>query len=155
MPNPGRLKERYLSLWIIGLLLAGCGDTASDPEAELRAWVAAAEAAAEAKDRRALMALIATNYADARGNDRDQLDKTLRVYMLRQQSIAILSKIDSIELQDDSAANVTVTVGMAGTNVRALGLDADAYRFDLELEKDGNDWLLIGAQWGRLGEEPR
>ena len=35
----------------------------------------------------------------------------------------------------------------------ALGFDADAYNFEFELIKTDGDWLLIGAQWGRLGSE--
>lgn len=145
----------YLWLGIAQVMVFGCGGSVSDPQAELEAWVAEAEAAAEAKDRRALLDKIAANYADARGNDRDELGQMFRILMLRQQSIAILTKIDAIELLDESAANVALTVGMAGTNNRLLGLNADAYRFELELEKDGDDWLLIGARWGELGEELR
>ena len=137
------------------LNVAACGGGSSDPEAELRAWLDEAEEAAENKDRRALLAKISTNYADGRGNSRDELGNMFRVYMLRQQSISILTKIDAIELLGDSAADVALTVGMAGTNNRAFGLNADAYRFELELEKDGGDWLLIGARWGELGDELR
>ncbi len=145
----------YVCLGIAQVMVFGCGRSVSDPQAELETWVAEAEAAAEAKDRRALLNKIAANYADARGNDRDELGNMFRMLMLRQQSIAILTKIDAIELLDESAANVALTVGMAGTNNRLLGLSADAYRFELELEKDGDDWLLIGARWGELGEELR
>ena len=137
------------------LVVASCGGAVSDPEAELRAWVAAAEEAAENKNRRALLERISRNYADGRGNGRDELGNLFRVYMLRQQSIAILTKIDSIELMGDSAADVALTVGMAGTGQRAFGLTADAYRFELELEKDGGDWLLIGARWGQAGDRLR
>jgi hypothetical protein len=42
---------------------------------------------------------------------------------------------------------------MAGTNDGVLGFSADAYRFELELEKDGDDWQLIAARWGELGDE--
>ena len=54
-----------------------------------------------------------------------------------------------------TAAEVSITVGMAGTNDSALGISADAYRFELELEFDGDDWLLISARWGELGDQLR
>ena len=135
-------------------LPAACG-APSDPEAELRAWVAAAEEEAEGKDRRALVDRIAASYGDARGNDREQISDMFRFYMLRQQSIALLTKIDEIEIQGDSAAEMTLTVGMAGTDAGAFGVNADAYRFELELEKDGDEWLLIGARWGQVGGSVR
>ena len=46
-------------------------------------------------------------------------------------------------------------VGMAGQNESVLGFSADAYRFQLELERDSDDWLLISARWAELGEELR
>ncbi len=150
-----RIQYRKLSFWLLALLLCSCGGPTSDPEDELRTWVAEGEEAAETKDRRALLAKISENYADARGNNRDDIGNLFRVYMLRQQSIAILTKVDRIELLGDTAANVALTVGMAGTRNRAFGLNADAYRFELELAKEGGDWLLIGARWGEVGSELR
>ena len=71
---------------------------------------------------------------------------------LRQQKIVIVSKIDEIVINAGTAAEIDLTVGMAGTR-GSFGLDADAYRFNLELEYDGNRWLLIGALWGQLAGE--
>jgi hypothetical protein len=42
---------------------------------------------------------------------------------------------------------------MAGRNDGVLGFSADAYKFELELERDGNEWQLISARWGELGKE--
>lgn len=149
-----RVATRLAAMAIV-VVSTGCGGSASDPEAELRAWVDDAEEAAETKDRRALLDKIAPNYADGRGNDRDEIGNMFRFYMLRQQSIALLTKIDDIELLDDTAADMSLTVGMAGTGAGSFGLNADAYHFDLELEKDGDEWLLIGARWGEVGGEVR
>ena len=158
-PNmPGLQKISYCTAALTAMLLVGlggCGGSPGDPEAELRAWVNDSEAAAEDRDRRGLVAKVSANYADARGNDREALGNLFRVYMLRQQSISILTKIDDIALHGDSAADVSLTVGMAGTNNHALGLRADAYRFELELEKDDGEWLLIGARWAELGDDLR
>lgn len=137
------------------LLLAACGGSISDPEAELRRWVDNAEAATEERDRRALMKLVSSAYVDGRGNDYERVNQMVRVYMLRQQSISLLVKIDSIVLSADTAADVELTVGMAGTNNQAFGLNADAYRFELELVREEDDWRLIGARWTELGGELR
>lgn len=151
-----RLERAILAmLTAVGTCILAACSTPSDPEAELRAWVAEAEEEAESKDRRALVDRIAVSYGDARGNDRDGISDMFRFYMLRQQSIALLTKIDDIEIQGDSAAELTLTVGMAGTNTGSFGLNADAYRFELELEKDGDEWLLIGARWGEVGGSAR
>lgn len=135
------------------LLVSACSDGAGTPEEALRAWVDSAEAAAEQKDRAALLAKISPDYADARGNDRAAVDRILRVMFLRLQKIALLTKLDSVDVYNDSAAEISLTVGMAGTNGGVLGLDADAYRFELDLVADGDEWLLTAARWGELGKE--
>ena len=147
--------KHYLKLSLICVVLAGCGNTAGGPEEALRAWVNAAEEAAEERDRRGLLALISENYADGRGNDYEGVGQMLRVYFLRQQSIALLVTIDDIVLSGDTAALLKLTVGMAGTNNSALGVSADAYNFELELQADDDEWLLIGARWSELGEQLR
>lgn len=146
---------RRLVLLFAVLLFAACGGSVDDPDAELRRWVSEAEEAAENRDRRALIDKVSLNYADARGNNRDEIGNMFRLYILRQQSVSILTKIDDITVAGGSAAEVSLTVGMAGTNNRALGINADAYRFELELERDDGEWLLIGARWAELGDELR
>jgi len=144
---------RYLTLSLTMLLLSACGGSASDPEEELREWLARGETATEEKDRGDLLELISENYVDSRGNDRDKLGGIMVGYFLRQQSIALLTNIDEITLLGDNAAQISLSVGMAGTNTGAWGFRADAYQFELELEKPDDEWLLIGARWGELGGE--
>ena len=144
---------RTLILCTAAWILAGCGSSteSGNPEDDIRAWVERGETAAEAKDRSGLLDLISENYTDSRGNDRSKIGDTLRVLFFRQNNIALLTSIDDIQFMGDSAALVNVTVGMAGTRNAGIGLNADAYAFEFELEKQGEDWLLIGSRWGELG----
>ena len=135
------------------MALAACSEPPSEPEEELRAWVAAGVEAAENKERRNLVGMISESYVDARGNERSDVENLLRVYFLRQNNIGLLPNIEEITVYGDTAAELVMTVGMAGTNDGVLGFSADAYRFELELEKDGDDWQLIAARWGELGHE--
>ena len=32
-----------------------------------------------------------------------------------------------------------------------MGIRADAYNFELELENTDDEWMLIGARWGEVG----
>lgn len=143
------------TLGVVVLTLAACGGPSSAPEEQLRAWVAAGVDAAKDKNRRELVSMISESYADARGNERGDIENLLRVYFLRQHKIALLTSIEQITVYADTAAKVEMTVGMAGTNDSVMGLSADAYRFELELEKDADEWQLISARWGELGEEMR
>ena len=139
----------------VAVLASACGDPPSAPEEELRAWVTAGVEAAENEERRALVNMISPSYADNRGYDRDRIDEMLRVYFFRQDRISLLPRIEEITVYDNTAAKVVMTVGMAGTNDGVLGFSADAYRFAFELEKDVDDWQLISARWGELGDELR
>jgi hypothetical protein len=135
------------------LAFAGCSADRTPPEEALRAWVAAAELAAEAKQRSALLQMISADYADARGNDRTALDRMLRVWFLRQRDIALLTNIDNIAIYNDTAAQIALTVGMAATNNNVFGLSADAYRFEFDMVLDDGAWFLIAARWGEIGKE--
>ena len=150
-----QLTRTLCTVSAILMTLAACGEPPTEPEAELRAWVAAGVKAAENKERRNLVGMISESYADGRGNERSDIENLLSLYFLRQNNIRLLPKIEEIMVYGDSAAKIVTTVGMAGTNDGVLGFSADAYRFELELEKDGDDWQLIAARWGELGDEIR
>ena len=124
-------------------------------EAELREWVERGVTAAEDKRRGVLVDMISPAYVDTRGYDRDRVTNIFRAYFLRMNTIELVTAIDEIQVFDDTAAEILVTVGMAGRHDGALGFSADAYQFALELTKDDGDWTLISARWGQLGEELR
>ncbi len=148
-----RLTRTLCTITVAALALGGCGEPESEPEEELRAWVAEGMEAARNKERRTLVDMISPSYADARGNERGDVENLLRVYFLRMSHIKLLSTIEEITVYDDTAAEIVMTMGMAGTHDGVLGFSADAYRFEFELEKDSNEWQLIAARWGELGNE--
>ena len=123
------------------------------PEDALRQWVADAQAAAEDLDRRGLVAMVSDNYADGRGNNRDAINRILRLYFLRQKSMTLVMKIDKLTVIDETAAELLVTAAGVGMTTNILGINADTYQFALELEQDDGEWMLIGARWGEPGQE--
>ena len=160
-PNPTALhhqcsqRQRHLALLLATVFqIAGCGAGHDDPNAAIHEWLAAAEVEAEERDRRALMARISDSYADARGNQRGDIEDILRYLFLRQQSVSILTTVDELRVFGDTAAEVRLTVGMAGSS-GGLNLSADLWKFELDRERRDEDWLLIGARWGEAGGEVR
>lgn len=147
------LTRTLCTLTLGALVLTGCSEPASAPEEELRAWVADGMEAAKEKERRRLVGMISPSYADARGNERGDIENLLRVYFLRINNIQLLSTIEEITVYDDTAAKILMTIGMAGTHDGVLGFSADAYRFEFELEKESEDWQLLAARWGEVGDE--
>lgn len=143
---------RGLILSLIGcLLLSACGSP-EDAETQIREWLEQGEELAEARNRRGLAAMMSPSYSDQKGNDRAAIENLLRFYFLRQDTIALITHVESIEVFGDTAAEVTMTIGMAGRNDGALGFSADAQRFAFELEQVDGDWRLMAARWADLGE---
>jgi hypothetical protein len=148
------MKPSVIAAALWGLAAASCGT--SDPEAEIRALLAAAEEAAEARDAGFFGDVVGLGYSDARGNDREQLLRTVRGYFLANQRVELVSRVDEVVLEGADAARAVVHAGMVGQRAGAGllgGVDADLYRFELELVNEGGDWRIIGAEWTRgLGE---
>jgi len=136
-------------------VLVACGGSAGGAEDQVRAWVDRGHEAAEKKDRGELVDMISPTYADARGNSRNDIENLFRFYFLRTNKVALLVNVDDIEVMDDTAAALILTVGMAATTDSALGFNADAYQFALELENDGDEWLLVSGRWNNFGGELR
>lgn len=147
------IKKRLLLALLLSCGLQACGEPPSSPEEAIRAWVAQGQEFAEEKDRNGLVDMISPDYADARGNERDDIENMFRLYFMRMNSIELLTSVNDIRVFGDSAAELDLTVGMAATNDGVLGFSADAYNFEMELILDGDEWLLISGRWGAVGGE--
>lgn len=119
-------------------MLASCAREDS-PEQRVRAVIAAAEEAAEARDVSAAMQLVASDYADTRGFDRQALRAFVHGYFVLNQSIRLLVRVEDVRFPADQLAQAHVTVGM-------LGSRAEVHEFDVELVNEGGDWLLRRAE---------
>lgn len=144
--------------WFLPALLAAAlgGCAASDPDAELRELIAAAERAAEQRDHGFFRDLLGEAYRDSRGNDREALLRMLRGYFLTHSSVEIVSRIEALELQGSDAAKVVVQAGVVGRRAGESlvgGLDGELHRLELELVGGRGEWQVIGASWRRgVGE---
>ena len=151
--NP-RMKSLLWSIIAGAGLAAGCA--ASDPEMEIRALLASAEEAAEARDVGAFGGALGVSYRDSQGNDRDAALRVVRGFFIANQRVDVVSRIDEIALEGADAARAVVYAGLVGRRSGAAllgGVDADLYRFELELVNADGEWRIIGAKWSRaLGD---
>lgn len=143
---------RRLSLLVLLLVFAACSSAPETPEAQVRAWVERAEAAAENKEGGAVDELVAARYRDERDLDRRALKAMLVRHFLANRAIHLWTQIHSIELPERDRAEVVVFVGMAGGPIGSIKdiakLKADLYRFDFELAADSPGvWQLTTADW--------
>lgn len=143
-------RTRWRALAVIAVLVCGC--SADDPATVIEQLIEESETAAESRDTGHFRGLIAESYVDSRGNDRERLINLIRGYFLAHQSIDVFSRIESVQLIADDAAQVVVLAGVLarrpGEGLLA-GFDGRLYRVELELVHDGGDWQIIGADWER------
>ena len=145
----GRLLAPLL-IASVGVAANGCAP--DDPEASVRAFLAAAETAAEARETGFFRDAISPSYVDRRGQRRDDLIDVIRGVFLTNASIDVLSRIETIELAGEDAATVKLQAALVGKREGAslLDVDGDLYRIELELVRESGAWSVIGADWERL-----
>src|SRR5262245_50139933 len=120
------------------LLLASCGG-AESPEQQVRAVIATAEEAAEARDLSALMDLVSPKYADDEGRTRAELQRYVHGYLIANQSIHLLTRIDRVEFPYRDMARVELTLASLGREasaVTSLDLAGDVEQLAVELQLD-------------------
>lgn len=143
-----RLLLRNPGLACVALLLAGCADDSS-PEQQVRSVIESMELAAEARDVGDLMEHISANYRDAQGQGRAEAVRYVRGYFVANQSVHLLTRIESLAFPAPDEARVKLQVGMAGRSGEqgAANLSADLYDFDLALIREEGEWKLSYADW--------
>jgi hypothetical protein len=134
-------------------LLVSCSSEPDTPEAQVRALLKQGEVAAEKKESRVLRGLISEKYSDSEGQDKKAVESILRYYFLRNESIHLLTRVQSITFPEPARAQAVVLVAMAGrpiSSARELErLHADLHRFDITLAREGKEWKVIRAEWRR------
>jgi hypothetical protein len=134
------------------MLVAGCTSPGS-PQARLESFLGQAVAAAEARDTGEFMDLIATDYHDAEGHDRDMLRDYLRGLFLRYGSIHADVQVLEAGRLNETGGEVELSLGLAGQrgdNNPLWSLGAQRYRLRLELVAEGPSgaFRLLRASWG-------
>ncbi len=142
----------YLAVVLLALL-AGCDRrTPLTPEDRIRALFSEVERASRERDLVTLKDMISESYSDTRGRNKADVSAILTAYYLRRGSIYVLTRVRSLELQDNARAHASVLAGLA----RAPTLDfgeiqgprGDIYLFDLDLAEEGDaDWRVTRASW--------
>jgi len=149
-----QLTRHFLRAWVAALVastvtLAGCGRDES-PEAQVREVIAAGEAAAEERDLGSLLEMVSPTFRDGNGGGRDELRQYLRGYFVMNQSVHLLTRVESVEFPYRDYARVKLSVGMLGrasTGASSLDLAADAKEIVLELKLEDDEWKVVRATW--------
>jgi hypothetical protein len=130
------------------LSFAACDD-ADTPEAQVRKSVAAMEQAAEERDVDDLMDWVSPEFRAANGQGSDELRRYIYGFFIANQSIHLLTRINSLEFPAPDEARLNVTVGMVSREAEsasAWNLAAEMHEFDVTLRRADDDWKVIYAQ---------
>jgi len=114
----------------------------------VRAFVDAAETAAEARDASALKGLVADDYRDREGRTADDVRNFLHAWLAAHPSVNLLTRIDSLELEGTEQARVEVTVGLLGREAKGgsdWSLAFEVERLEVRLAREGGEWRVIAA----------
>ncbi len=154
-----RLARIPLSQWTILtatalLTLTACTVEPDSAEARLLALIDQAEVAAETGDFSELRQLISQRYSDDSGRDRAALTGILRFYLLRNRSIHLLTRVQTLSLPAPDVAQASLLIAMAGRPMasaeEAADFRADAYHLEIEFSSQGDGiWKVSSARWRR------
>lgn len=135
------------------LLCAACSSPRTSQEEQVRALIRNAAAAAERKDLGALRELVSERYADDQGQNKRGVEGLLRLQFLRNQSVHLYTRIQSVTLPMPDRARAAVLVAMAGVPIASEAdlpaLRADLHRFELDLQREDGAWRVARATWYR------
>ncbi len=133
---------------MVMLCSCGSGDSLED---QVRQFVAAGEEAAETRNIGGIKELISEQYSDERGRTRGDIVAVAMRYFLANKNIHLLTRIREMNFLSEKRAIVQVYVAMTGQDVKEpdslMNIQADLYRFDLELIQEGGDWQVIRSEW--------
>jgi hypothetical protein len=135
-----------LLTWLALVLLVAC--SRSDPEARLRAGIAAMQQAVQSRQPNEVMHWVAADFSGNGGMDREALHNLLRLQLLGNADVGAAIGPLEVTLQGDHAT-VRFSALLTGSNGRWLPDQAGAYQVTTGWRLEEGDWKLYTAQWSR------
>ncbi len=146
-----------LALFALNFLVS-CSSEPESPEEQIRDLIEKSENAAENRNFKALSGLLSETYRDSKGRDKLSIEAILRFYYIRNKSIHLLTRINTISFPEPTQANVILFVAMAGKPIPKVKeftkFRVDLHRFDIMfvIEED-NSWKVKSVLWRQANPE--
>lgn len=142
-----------LVVLVAGMLFTACSRQRENPEEQIRSLVRNAAVAAEQKDLGTLREIISDTYADDQGQNKRAVEGLLRVQFLRNQSVHLFTRIESVTLPQPDRGRAVVLVAMGGVPIASEadlpGIRADLHRFEIDVVREDKTWRVQRATWYR------
>lgn len=148
----GRRAHRLGAVAVAALLLMACGGSPATPEAQLRALIDDVEQAAESHEISVFRNVVADDYQDEHGFNRQTVLRIVQGVLVRNQQIHLLSLVRRLDVEEATASAV-VLVAMAGQPIEStealLNVRADLMRFDVDFVRRSDEWRVGAVEWRR------
>lgn len=152
------MKKSFLIFSLIcSTLITSCGSSGSiSPKEQVRKVLTAIETATEERSLSRAMEYISDDYIDHKGYTKRDIKRLMQIHFLRNQNISVFTRVNSIEINEQTnpnTASVEVSAAMAARGVD-LSLDsnrlkANTHRFSLVLTRQDETWLISSGSWQR------
>lgn len=141
----------FLTVSLVLLLQMISCSKDSKPEDIVKKFISLCEEAVKDRNGRSLRGLISDRYHDQQGRTKQDLSPIISGYILRNRSIHIFSRLESISSPSPDQINATILVAMAGRPVTKVSMlptvNADMYWFDIVLDNEKGEWRLTSSVW--------
>lgn len=148
------MRKKSYRLLFICLLAIGCVVACAKretPEQRVRALISEAEKAVEKKELGQLKGYISEHYTDDDGRDRKAVEAILRLYVLRNESIHLFTRIESVTITPPNRVQAIVYVAMAARPITKAdelrNFNANLYRFEVSFAEEDKQWRVIRTAW--------
>jgi len=142
---------RCFAFWVAISLLSACG-APDTPESQVRKALGKMETAVEARSTSDVLEWLSGSYQDDYGGTRQDASQYLRGYFIANQSIHLLTRVESVEFPVPEEARVKLSVGIVGREAAGSNdwnLAAGLYDFNVTMKREEGGWKVTYVKWQR------
>jgi hypothetical protein len=155
MRNTFQTKVLILSILAYAVFLVSCGPKTD--EDQIRELMKEGGQHIEKKDISSVMGLLSDDYSDFRGRNKSQTQDMVQAYFHEFRGIVVhvlSTRIDGINLGEATIrTDAALSSGAAKALRKLVPVSTDNYRFEIELIKKQDKWLIQYAEWKHIGIE--
>ena len=145
----------FVLIAVCAIVLASCAPKTD--EAQIRELMNEAGRHIENKQLSSLLDLLSDDYTDFRGRDKTQTKDMVQTYFREFRGIVVhllSTQIDGIDLDRASLrTDAAISSGAVQALRKLVPVSTDNYRFQIELIKTQDRWMIRYAEWKHIGME--
>lgn len=151
-------------LFIIVAAAGGCTKEPPSEEEVIKGIIETVAGAAERKDIQAIKKVLSRSYRDTEGNDYDAVNAFLLSHFFRSEKIGVTVTLSQVTVGHPPDADrekavshteaILTRVPKGAVVTGYISRDADYYRFDIDWQKEGGEWKVLGVSWGPMQKVP-